>query len=246
MLKIEVNDSKNYIHLSPDGPLSQGDFEQAKQALNSYINERDSLPSIMIEADQFPGWADFSSFVKHMKLVSDNHNLIAKVAIVGDSAALTIMPSIVDHFTAARVHHFASADKDKAEAWLALEDRKIGEFEILEGLPSNVLGLHLKGIITADDYRDTLIPLVNEKLTRHDSLNGLFKVSDDYLGFTVGAVIQDGKMGLTHLHDFKRIALVTDSQWFTRLAHLFSALIKGEIQVFASDDFDSAVDWVKH
>ena len=103
-----------------------------------------------------------------------------------------------------------------------------------------------KGTITAQDYEQNLIPVIEEKLKTHDHLNILFVAGDDFKTFTPGAIWDDAKFGLMHLTDFQRIAIVTDVDWLEAGAKFFGPLVPGRLHVFDLDELDEAKDWVVH
>jgi hypothetical protein len=73
---------------------------------------------LLIEAESFPGWHDFSALLSHLRFVKEHHQKIRKVAAVTDSGFLTILPKVAGHFLKAEVKHFPYHDKAAALAWL--------------------------------------------------------------------------------------------------------------------------------
>ena len=60
----------------------------------------------------------------------------------------------------AKVRHFAFADIEQAKTWVASDEPRSGRFTLLDGYPDNVVALRAEGVITHDDYEQTLIPIV--------------------------------------------------------------------------------------
>ena len=52
------------------------------------------------------------------RFIRDHHRQIGKVAVVSDSAFLSMAPRIADHFVAAEVRHFSAEERDAAMRWL--------------------------------------------------------------------------------------------------------------------------------
>jgi len=50
-------------------------------------------------------------------------------------------------------------------------------------------------------------------------------LGEDFDGWTVGAAWDDTKLGLLHLADFSRIALVSDIEWIRRVTKLFAPFL---------------------
>ena len=66
----------------------------------------------------------------------------------------------------------------------------------------------------------------------------------DFDGISGGAICQDPKMGIEHLHAWKRIALVTDIAWMSHMTDLFGWMTPGETKTFPLDQKDEAIQWV--
>lgn len=101
-----------------------------------------------------------------------------------------------------------------------------GRFEILSDFPSDVVAVSGHGRIDSACYEDTLVPAIERDLASEDTAKLLSVLEDDFEGFTAGAAWDDAKIGFTHLHDFARIALVTDVDWLRKGAKLFAPLLR--------------------
>jgi len=85
--------------------------------------------------------------------------------------------------------------------------------EIIEGLPDNAVGFTAKGNVTAEDYETVLIPAVEEKLKKHEKVRLLYHLGEEFERFEAGAMWDDAKVGLGHITDWEKIAIVTDVNW---------------------------------
>ena len=61
--------------------------------------------------------------------------------------------------------------------------------------------------------------------------------------FTLDVAWEDIKFTRAHAHDFKRIAVITDSQWVAWSAWLSQMFINADLQVF--DDSEEARGWLE-
>jgi hypothetical protein len=113
----------------------------------------------------------------------------------------------------------------------------------LEGLPDGVIGFEASGKIAAEDYRDVVLPAL-EQAAKTGDVRFLI-VMRDFAGISGGAVWQDLKMGIEHLHAWRRIALVTDIAWMSHLTDLFGWMTPGESKTFPLDQKDQAIQWVR-
>jgi SpoIIAA-like len=112
----------------------------------------------------------------------------------------------------------------------------------IEGLPDGVIGFEASGKIAAEDYRDVILPALEEAAKTGDVR--FLIVMRDFDGMTGGAIWQDLKVGIDHLRAWKRIALVTDIEWMIHLTHLFGWMTPGETRTFPLDQRDQAVEWL--
>jgi len=121
MVSYELIRDQGILVIMPEGPLRTEDFVALGQAVDDYIVSDGALNGVMISAEKFPGWEDFSGFLSHVKFVRENNRGIDKGAAVTDSAFLSIMPRVVDYFVSADVRHFPYAERDAAMDWLSSE-----------------------------------------------------------------------------------------------------------------------------
>ena len=112
----------------------------------------------------------------------------------------------------------------------------------LDGLPAGVIGFDASGKIAAEDYRDVILPALEQAAKAGDVRFVI--VIHDFDGISGGAIWQDLKMGVEHLRSWKRIALVTDINWMTHATNLFGWMTPGETQTFPLDEQDRAIEWV--
>ena len=112
----------------------------------------------------------------------------------------------------------------------------------IDGLPDGVIGFETSGKIAAEDYRDVILPALEEAAKTGDVR--FLIVMRDFDGMTGGAVWQDLKVGFEHLRAWKRIALVTDIEWMTRVTDLFGWMTPGETRTFPLAQRDDAVEWL--
>lgn len=231
--------------LKPEGALTAADFDTLRAAIDAHINQTDIVPNLVIDASHLPHWDSFTALEKHLKFVRDHHRLVKKLAIVGDSPVLGVLPAIVDHFVGAKIRRFPVDKMAQAKEWANAADDDPGRFDVIDGLPRDVVALKAVGIITAQDYRDTLIPLIEEKLKEHKRLKFLIVLGEEYATYAADAAWDDMRFGISHWGDFSRIALVTDIGWMASATKLFAPLMGAQVAVFPMAELDEAKSWVK-
>ena len=111
----------------------------------------------------------------------------------------------------------------------------------LSDLPEGVVGFEAAGTLNAEDYRDVVRPALQRAYA-----SGEFRfviVISEFHGMTGGALWQDLKVGVEHLHAWKRIALVTDIDWVRYATTLFGWMTPGEVKIFPLAQRDEAIAW---
>ena len=116
--------------------------------------------------------------------------------------------------------------------------------ETLPGLGEHVVGVRARGKVTAEDYQDVLVPAVEAATEDGKRARLLYVLGPEYEGFEVGALLQDAKVGLGHLTDFERIAVVTDRDWIANALRATAFLIPATIKLFTPDQLEDAKRWI--
>jgi hypothetical protein len=112
----------------------------------------------------------------------------------------------------------------------------------IENLPDGVLGFEGNGEIHASDYRDVLMPAVEEALDRAEEVR-IVLVFERWDGVSPGAAWEDFRVGMEHITKWKRIALVTDLDWMITVTSLFGWLMPGELKRFPAAERAQAIAW---
>lgn len=116
--------------------------------------------------------------------------------------------------------------------------------ELITNLPVNVVALTASGQVTADDYENVIIPLVDDKLAQFEKIRLLYHLGPNFKRFTTTALWDDAKIGFHHLSNFERVAVVSDVSWIRTMIKGIGRTMPGEIRTFANDELDQAMKWV--
>lgn len=243
MLRITDDAAHGCLLVEPEGRLTETDFEALTTAFNEVVNTRDTVPNLVIHARSFPGWADFGGLFGHVGFVRDHHRLVRRIALVSDDRILDLAPYIANRLLHAEIRHFRADALPAALDWVA-ERPDAPNVAIIPGLPDAVLGVAVRGAVTARDYAEVIQPEVERRLKDHARISLLYHVTPEFRSISPGAMWSDAKVGLTHLTRFARIALVSDHDWMRNTARVFAPLLPGELRVFVGSEYDAAVAWV--
>lgn len=248
MLVLDTNTQRQLIVITLlDGDLETKDFKRLREQFNAFVNHQDVIPGLVIHAQEFPEWEDFEAFKAHMQFIRDHEHLLKRVALVTDSAGIMLIQPLADFFVEAQLRRFKNDELEAAKTWAATGEEPVRPPAVhkIEGLPRDVVALKFTGNVTADDYKNTLTPLIEAGMKEHDKLKLLAVFADDFDSYSVGAVWDDLMLGLKHWGDFSSIALVTDHDWLRHATRFFGALMPADIMVFDDDELESAKAWIR-
>jgi hypothetical protein len=115
--------------------------------------------------------------------------------------------------------------------------------EPVSGAAEGVLAFEAVGTITAEDYERTLEPAIAEVLAAHDGLRIVLVLGDRWEGLSAGAVWDDFRVGMGHLRNWKRCAVVTDRSWAEHAVKAFGWMSPGEMKAFGLGELADALAW---
>jgi hypothetical protein len=109
--------------------------------------------------------------------------------------------------------------------------------------PENVLAFRAVGKVEASDYDYTLDPAVGDMLKSQDELRFVYVLGEDFEGYSLAAVWEDTKLGVGHVSQWKRIAVVSNHDWVRHALGMFGWMVPGEVKVFPLEAQTSALEW---
>ncbi len=114
---------------------------------------------------------------------------------------------------------------------------------LIEDLPPRVLGVEASGKVTHEDYLNILIPNADAMMTE-GPIKMLYVIGEDFNGFELGALWDDGVFGVKHWRDFSRIAVVADHMWLRGAVSMFKPFFPHEVRLFRLSDLAAAKAWL--
>jgi hypothetical protein len=103
--------------IQPKGPLCAEDFDAVAVELDPWIEAHGTLNGLVVHLREFPGWADFGAFIRHVQFVRDHHLQVRRVALVADGRLAHLVPKLGEHFIKAELRHFRYDELRMAVAW---------------------------------------------------------------------------------------------------------------------------------
>ncbi|MDB6178657.1 STAS/SEC14 domain-containing protein [Paracoccus sp. Z330] len=244
MLNIHVDAKRNIITAQPEGVIPASEFEAMGHAIDDYANEHDRMPGLVIHLKGLPHWQGLSAMRAHFEMVREHGVVLPRVAIVTDSKGLAVLPNVADIFVRARVRHFDLRQEAEAVDWAGSAEQEPEGYVLIDGFPDNVVAIRAVGEVTSRDYEDRLIPLVRKKAKAHGKVRLMMQLGHDFEKYSVGAMWDDARLGLTNWRSFERIAIVSDIGWITRSIKMFAPLMPSEVAVFPDDGLEAASAWI--
>ena len=112
--------------------------------------------------------------------------------------------------------------------------------QMVEGLPDNVVGIIAKGRVTNNDCDKILKPAMESTLKRHDKVRLYYEIGCRF----PGAAWEDLRIGLEHIPQWERVAVVTDVGWVRHTVNALRFLIASDIRVFTSFQAPEGRAWI--
>lgn len=116
--------------------------------------------------------------------------------------------------------------------------------EIIEGLPDNVVAFTAKGNVSRRDYSEVLVPAVENAFRRHRKVRCYYELGREFSGMDSGAVWEDFKIGVEHLAQWERVAVVTDVEWVRLAVNAFRFLVPCGVRIFGTSEAADARSWI--
>ncbi|AFM24638.1 STAS/SEC14 domain-containing protein [Desulfomonile tiedjei] len=119
---------------------------------------------------------------------------------------------------------------------------------MIETMPQSngsVIALKATGKLTDADYKDMLIPKVEEIIKQSRKAKMLLYLPGDFAGWEAHAAWDDAIFGLRHRNDFEKLAVVGGAKWIEWATKIASHFMKGEVRTFSEAQLKEALEWVR-
>ena len=120
MLKHHIE--QGIVVLEPVSALFAEDFQGLTAEVDAYLSTHPTVRGVLVHAPNFPGWDSFAAMTAHIRFVRDHHSQVERIALVTDSALVTVAEAFAKHFLAATIKHFAYSEMELAKSWLNGEE----------------------------------------------------------------------------------------------------------------------------
>ena len=114
----------------------------------------------------------------------------------------------------------------------------------VKDLPSGVIGFSAEGTVTGEDYKDVLIPTVENALEKGGKIRLLYVLGADFKSYAPAAMWDDTLFGARHYFDFEKIACVTDHEVYAAMIRSFGVLMPAAVRVVPVKELEAAKAWL--
>jgi hypothetical protein len=116
--------------------------------------------------------------------------------------------------------------------------------EIIYGLPENVVAVNVSGEVTGEDYKNVLIPAVEDKIKKYGKVRILYHMDKKIEWFTPNAMLEDAKVGLQHLTAFEKVAVVSDVDWMNAAVEILKFVFPYPVRTYKNGELPEAKAWI--
>jgi SpoIIAA-like len=111
---------------------------------------------------------------------------------------------------------------------------------IIEDLPDDVVGIVAKGRVTNAECANILRPVMENSL-KQDKVRLYYEIGSRF----PGAAWEDLRIGIEHIPQWERVAVVTDVGWVRHTVNALRFLITSEVRVFTTFQAAEGLAWVR-
>jgi hypothetical protein len=116
--------------------------------------------------------------------------------------------------------------------------------QLINDLPSHVIGIHAFADVSVKEYHETLIPQLDNLVIRKLPINLILVIETDTKEFSPGNWCVNIKTGMKYFFKWRKIAVVTDQKGMMGINDLFKYVIPGVHRLHSLDQIDKALIWI--
>ncbi|AYF44072.1 SpoIIAA-like protein [Halobacteriovorax sp. BALOs_7] len=118
-IEFHFDSNDNILTVTPTEALNISDFETLQTLLNQVYKETDIISGVILNTQNFPGWEDLRSMLRHFEFLKDNRYHFEKVAICTDNRFIQkALPTVIKHLEDIDAQIFKYGAIDEARNWL--------------------------------------------------------------------------------------------------------------------------------
>ena len=107
---------------------------------------------------------------------------------------------------------------------------------------NKVLKVAYDGTITANDYKENLIPAIEAEIAKDHAIRLVVDLSK-LDKFSIGAMFEDSKLGFEYLKRFEKVSIISEPGIIFDMKPLFEKLLPSKVKFFKPDESKDAFKW---
>ncbi len=108
---------------------------------------------------------------------------------------------------------------------------------------------HVVGFLVSDDIDKEHIKEIHREIDsrckEHEKINLFIEIAPG-TDFSISAFLKDIKFKTKHVGKFRKMAIVTDLDWFKIYSSLKDVFMESDIRNFSNDERLEAINWISH
>ena len=115
---------------------------------------------------------------------------------------------------------------------------------VIDDLPAGAVGFSAIGVVTQEDYEDTIMPAVAAVIAMGEGLRLLYHFGPGFERFDSGALWEDAILGYRHAFEWNRIAVVSDIEWIGFAVRAMHWMLPGKVRLYPDAEMSDARAWL--
>ena len=116
--------------------------------------------------------------------------------------------------------------------------------QIMPDSQGYILGVQATGTFTNQDYKEFLVPRLEDLIKEHDKVRVLLYLDDNFQGWETEAMRSE-PFGAQNKDKFQKIAVVGGSWWLSLEMKLITPFMSGEVRNFSREELTAAWSWIQ-
>lgn len=241
MIEIQRENDSKLLIAKISGEIAATDWDAAAPVIDRAIAECGDIV-LLVDAREFDGWQNLAAARAHIAFVKAHHTHVARVAALAPKQWQHWLVALAKHFVSAQLKAFEPRHMEAALDWLRTGRLLQPSVSIETAEQDHVLLLRFCGRLSHDDYKNSLLPLIESALESQQTIDLVVDLTE-FEGGDIDAFQQDMADRLLPARHIERIAVVGEKQWLERTAQLSQSLPLIAVRAFLPADWQRARRW---
>jgi hypothetical protein len=117
--------------------------------------------------------------------------------------------------------------------------------ELIPGLPEHIVAASCRRGLSGEEFDRVLRPAMETALDIYERIDVVLVLDEQPGDPSSRALWDDGRLGMSDLRKFRRLALVSDLDWVRTLVSTFGFFAPCSLKRFGIDELDAALRWIQ-